>query len=128
MIEIVKDKYIIRRSFQNPTMLVPILYALWGCIPELAGDCQDMTNASSTYFSLLIGAIVGGMVSWWIFKRQKMTSEKQDIAIKRIEKLNENHERLLKRMEQIELNHQKTLDAIYELNKKMDQSNVVENE
>ncbi len=109
-------------------MLVPILYALWGCIPELAGDCQDMTNASSTYFSLLIGAIVGGMVSWWIFKRQKMTSEKQDIAIKRIEKLNENHERLLKRMEQIELNHQKTLDAIYELNKKMDQSNVVENE
>ena len=109
-------------------MLVPILYALWGCIPELAGDCQDMTNASSTYFSLLIGAIVGGMVSWWIFKRQKMTSEKQDIAIKHIEKLNENHERLLKRMEQIELNHQKTLDAIYELNKKMDQSNVVENE
>lgn len=72
--------------------------------------------------------IVGGMVSWWIFKRQKMTSEKQDIAIKHIETLNENHERLLKKMEQIELNHQKTLDAIYELNKKMEQSNVVDNE
>jgi uncharacterized membrane protein YgaE (UPF0421/DUF939 family) len=103
-------------------MLIPILYALWGCIPELTRDCQDMTNTSSTYFSLLIGAIVGGIVSWWIFKRQKMTSEKQDIAIKRIEMLNENHERLLKRMQQIEQNHQKTLNAIYELNKKIERS------
>ncbi len=103
-------------------MLISILYAMWGCIPELASDCQDMTNASSTYLSLIVGAIVGGTVSWWIFKRQKMTSEKQDIAIKRIEMLNENHERLLKKMEQIEQNHQKTLNAIYELNKKMERS------
>jgi uncharacterized membrane protein YgaE (UPF0421/DUF939 family) len=109
-------------------MLIPILYALWGCIPELVSDCQDMTNASSTYLSLLIGAIVGGTVSWWIFKRQKMTSEKQDVAIKRIETLNENHERLLKRMEQIEKNHQKTLNAIYELNKKMERSNEARDE
>jgi LPXTG-motif cell wall-anchored protein len=64
-------------------MLISILYALWGCIPELASDCHDMTNTSSTYFSLAIGAIVGGAVSWLIFKRQKKTSEKQDIAIKR---------------------------------------------
>jgi hypothetical protein len=108
--------------------MISTLYALWGCIPELANDCQDMTNASSTYLSLAIGAIVGGAVSWWIFKRQKKTSEKQDIAIKHIETINENHERLLKRIEQIERNHQKTLDAIYELNKKMEQSNVVEDE
>jgi Na+/glutamate symporter len=104
-------------------MLIPILYALCGCIPELAGDCQEMTNASSAHFGLLIGGIVGGTVSWWIFKRQKMTSEKQDVAIKHIEMLNENHERLLKRMEQIEKNHQKTLNAIYELSKKMKRSN-----
>jgi Na+/glutamate symporter len=103
-------------------VLLSILYAIWGCIPELASDCQDMTNTSSTYFSLLIGAIVGGIVSWWIFKRQKITSEKQDIAIRRIEMLNENHQKLLKRMEQIEQNHQKTLNAIYELNKKMERS------
>lgn len=109
-------------------MLTLIVSALWGCLPELASDCQDMTNASSTYFSLLIGAIVGGTVSWWIFNRQKMTSEKQDIAIKHIETLNENHERLLNRMEQIEQNHQKTLNAIYELNKKMERSNAAEDE
>jgi uncharacterized protein HemX len=108
-------------------MLTSILYAIWGCIPELANDCRDMTNTSSTYFSLLIGAIIGGTVSWWIFKRQKMTAEKQDIAIKHIEKLNENHERLLKRLEQIEENHQKTLNAIYELNKKMEGSKHGEN-
>lgn len=108
-------------------MLTSILYAIWGCIPELANDCRDMTNTSSTYFSLLIGAIIGGTVSWWIFKRQKMTTEKQDIAIKHIEKLNENHERLLKKLEQIEENHQKTLNAIYELNKKMEGSKHGEN-
>jgi uncharacterized membrane protein YgaE (UPF0421/DUF939 family) len=97
--------------------------------PRLQANCIviqqlsiDYSTGPSTYFSLLIGAIVGGTVSWWIFKRQKMTSEKQDIAIKRIETLNENHERLLKRMEQIEQNHQKTLNAIYELNKKMDRA------
>jgi len=56
-----------------------------------------------------------------------MTAEKQDIAIKHIEKLNENHERLLKRLEQIEENHQKTLNAIYELNKKMEGSKHGEN-
>jgi uncharacterized membrane protein YgaE (UPF0421/DUF939 family) len=109
-------------------MLNSILAAIWGCIPELASECQDMTNTSSTYFSLLIGGIIGGLVSWWVFKRQKMTSDKQDIVIKHIEKLNEHHERMLKRIEQIEQSHQKTLEAIYELNKKMKRSGSVENE
>src|SRR5579884_2459658 len=109
-------------------MLIPIPYAVWGCIPELTKDCQDMTNTSSTYFSLIIGAAVGGLVSWWIFKRQKLTSEKQDITIKRIEMLNKNHERFLKRMEQIEQNRQKTLNAIYELTKKLERANGTEHE
>ena len=109
-------------------MLNSILAAIWGCIPELANDCQDMTNTSSTYFSLLIGGIIGGLVSWWIFKRQKMTSDKQDMVIKHIEALNEHHEKMLKRIEQIEQSHQKTLNAIYELNKRVGPSHNVGND
>jgi len=29
----------------------------WGCIPELSPNCMDMTNASSTYLGIIIGAI-----------------------------------------------------------------------
>ena len=37
-----------------------------------------MTNAGSTYFGLIMGAILGGIISWWIYNRQKKISEKQD--------------------------------------------------
>lgn len=99
-----------------------LLNALWGCIPELAIDCQDMTNSSSTYLSLVIGALVGGIVSWWVYDRQKKISEKQDITVQHTEKLNENHSRMLKKIEQMEREHQATLDAILELNKKLELS------
>jgi hypothetical protein len=61
---LIKNRDIIRTSFQNPHA-DPTLCALWGCIPELASDCQETTNASSTHFGLLI-------------------------AVKRIEMLNQN--------------------------------------
>lgn len=35
-----------------------------------------MTNASSMYVSL--GAIIGAVISWWIYNIQKKTSMKQD--------------------------------------------------
>jgi uncharacterized membrane protein len=37
-----------------------------------------MTNASSTYLSIALGAIVGAVISWWIYNMQKKTSVKQD--------------------------------------------------
>jgi uncharacterized membrane protein YgaE (UPF0421/DUF939 family) len=100
-------------------MLLPVLYSLWGCIPELAQDCQDMTNSSSTYFSIMIGAIIGGIISWWIYNRQKHISEKQDLTLEKIRKINERHDSLLKRIEEIEQHHQKTLDAILRLDKQI---------
>lgn len=41
----------------------------WGCLPELSPNCIDMTNSSSTYLRIIIGAII----SWLIFNRQKQT-------------------------------------------------------
>ena len=91
----------------------------WGCIPELTKDCQDMTNASSTYLGIAIGAIIGGIISWWIYNRQKKTTEKQDLTLSHINELNERHDRILKRLEQSDMRHDSTLNAILELDKKM---------
>jgi hypothetical protein len=97
---------------------------MWGCIPELSKDCQDMTNASSTYLGIVIGAIIGGIISWWIYDRQKKTSEKQDLTLTRIKELNERHDRVLKRLEQSDVRHDSTLNAILELDKKIE--NIIE--
>jgi Na+/glutamate symporter len=98
-----------------------ILYAIWGCIPEITNNCPDMTNSSSTYFSIVIGAIIGGIVSWWIYNRQKKTTIKQDDAIEKIKELNERHDNMLKAIEQIEKNHQIALEAILKMDKKIEQ-------
>ena len=100
-------------------MLVHLI-ALWGCIPEISSDCLDMTNSSSTYLSLIIGGLFGGIVSWWLYDRQKKISKKQDITIQHTEKLNESHGKMLRKIEQMERQHQETLDAILELNRKME--------
>ena len=97
---------------------------MWGCIPELSKECQDMTNASSTYLGIVVGAIIGGLVSWWIYDRQKKTSEKQDLTLTLIKELNERHDRILKRLEQSDVRHDSTLNAILELDKKIE--NIIE--
>jgi len=97
-----------------------LLLEIWGCIPELSKDCQDMTNASSTYLGIVVGAIIGGIVSWWIYDRQKKTSEKQDLTLTRIKELNERHDKILKRLEQSEIRHDSALNAILELDKKIE--------
>src|ERR671925_2293397 len=75
--------------YQNDSysMLQNLFLVTWGCIPELTKDCQDMTNASSTYLGIAIGAVIGGIISWWIYNRQEKTSEKQDLTLTHIKEL-----------------------------------------
>jgi hypothetical protein len=84
-------------------MLFQIL-ALWGCMPEITKDCVDMTNASSTYLSIALGAIVGAVISWWIYNMQKKTSVKQDETLRRINKLEESHDKVLKSIWLLDVN------------------------
>lgn len=112
-------------------MIFQIL-AIWGCMPELGKDCLDMTNASSTYLSIVIGLVVGAVISWWIYHRQKKTTEKQDEVQKHIEQLGESHEKMLESHEKIlesingfEKHHEKVLNEILSLNKKID--SIIEN-
>jgi hypothetical protein len=101
------------------TMLFPIL-AVWGCIPEITKGCVDMTNASSTYLSIALGAIVGALISWWIYKIQKKTTIKQDETLKRINDLEEAHIRVLKSIQQFQEHQDRLLNKILSLDKKID--------
>jgi len=92
----------------------------WGCIPELSRNCMDMTNSSSTYVGIIAGAIIGGIISWWIFNRQKKTSDKQDYTLSRIEQLENYNEKLLEKISAVEENNEKLLEKIFDLNKKID--------
>jgi uncharacterized membrane protein len=100
-------------------MLLQIL-ALWGCMPEITMDCVDMTNASSTYLSIALGAIVGAVISWWIYNMQKKTSAKQDETLRRISELEEIHDRILKSIQQFQKHQDKLLSQIFNLDKKID--------
>lgn len=96
-----------------------ILPLIWGCIPELTNDCLDMTNASSTYLSVLVGAVIGGVISWLVFTRQQKTAKIQDVALQRIEELNKRHDKILKTIEAIEEHNKKTLDSVLNLEKRI---------
>ena len=82
----------------------------WGCIPELSPNCMDITNASSTYLGIIIGAIIGVIISWLIFNSQKKTSDKQDYTLNRIEHLEKYNEKLLEKI--LELNRK--IDSLLE--------------
>ena len=100
--------------------MISEIFAAWGCLPELGKDCMDMTNASSTYLGIAMGGIIGAIISWWIYNRQKRTSEKQDEGLRRIKELEERHEVILESIEQFEKNQVKLLNDILNLDKKID--------
>jgi hypothetical protein len=95
------------------------IFGMWGCIPEFSGDCIDMTNAGSTYFGLIMGAILGSIISWWVYYRQKKISEKQDNLLNHIKDLEENNKLILQRVEYFEEKHENLLKSILSLEKKI---------
>ena len=101
-------------------MTIPFVLDIWGCVPELSKNCLDMTNASSTYLGIAGGAIIGAIISWWIYNRQKSTSSQQDHILGRIKDLEENHSNILKKLEDFDDKHESSFDSIQEINKKID--------
>ena len=100
-------------------MILPIL-AVWGCMSEITKGCMDMTNASSTYLSIAIGAVVGALVSWWLYKIQKNTSIKQEETLRLIKDIEESHDKVLKSIEQFQNHQERVLSEILGLDKKID--------
>ena len=45
---------------------------MWGCVD--LKDCSsggDLSNIASTYIGIIIGAFIGGFISWLIYNRQE---------------------------------------------------------
>lgn len=100
--------------------MFPELLFLFGCIPEITKDCLDMTNASSTYLGIAGGAAIGGIISWWVYYRQKKIADVQDLTLESIKTYDENHEIVLKRIQDLDLRHEEILNKILEITKKID--------
>ena len=82
----------------------------WGCFKEFGPtDCNDMSNTSSTYLGLVAGAVIGGVISWWVYYRQNKTSRKQDHVLYLIE----HHDVVLNKILLLE-------ESIQALNKKIE--------
>jgi uncharacterized membrane protein YgaE (UPF0421/DUF939 family) len=79
-----------------------------------------MTNASSTYLSITIGAVVGALVSWWLYKIQKNASIKQEETLRLIKDIEESHDKVLKSIEQFQNHQERVLSEILSLDKKID--------
>ena len=99
---------------------MPFTLDIWGCMPEISKNCMDMTNASSTYLGIVGGAIIGAIVSWWIYNRQKYTTIKQDHILGKIKDLEENHTDILKKLEDFDDKHESSFDVILDINRKID--------
>ena len=87
----------------------------WKCFTFFGMECDkgDISNAWSTWVGIIIGGAVGAAITWWIYYRQKKTSEKQEHIIERIKRLEEKHDSMLKSIELI-------LNQILVLDKKID--------
>ena len=92
------------------------ILSIWGCMPELAKNCIDMTNASSTYLGIVGGAAIGAIITWWIYNRQKKTSRTQDYILQRIESVEEKNRMILTDLEAFANHHDKILNEIFLLN------------
>jgi len=54
---------------------------------ELGGGCTkevDMSNAASTWIGLIAGLVIGALITWWVYNRQRKTSDMQDILLEQI--------------------------------------------
>jgi Na+/glutamate symporter len=96
-----------------------IIFMIWGCIPELTSNCQDMTNASSTYLGIVIGAIIGGLITWWVYNRQNKTAKLQDEMLNKIIDLENLYIKTLERIEALDKNHDAALQSILKIDEKV---------
>ena len=94
--------------------------APWGCTPEITKGCIDMTNASSTYLSIAIGAVVGALISWLVYALQKRSTVKQDENLRRLRELDERHDNILNLIQHFQKHQEKLLEQILGMEEKID--------
>jgi hypothetical protein len=96
-------------------MLLSIL-AIWGCVPEFAKGCIDLTNSSSAYLGMAGGIAIGAVISWWIYNRQNKIAGRHDDILQRIEKIEEKNTNILAHLDTFAKRHDNILNKILHLN------------
>jgi uncharacterized membrane-anchored protein YhcB (DUF1043 family) len=69
------------------------------------GDCtkdMDISNAGSTWVGLVAGIVIGAVITWWVYNRQKKISEKQDEFLTHIADLEERNKTMLNKILSLE--------------------------
>jgi len=117
----------IKSSQSSSCNMVLEIFLMWGCVD--LKDCfnaGDLSNIASTYIGIIIGAVIGGFISWLIYNRQEKTAviqkEIQDHILHLEEKHEislEKHEAILQKIQTVEQNHEEMLKNIFTLDKKI---------
>ena len=104
--------------YRNNASMFEIL-AFWGCKYELrdifGGDCtrdMDISNAGSTWVGLVAGIVIGTIITWWVYNRQKKTSEQQDDLLNHIADLEERNKTMLNKILSLEEKIETMLEKI----------------
>jgi hypothetical protein len=94
---------ILNNKTQSNLLMLESLTIL-GCVYFFGVDCNkgDISNAWSTWVGLAVGAAVGAVITWWVYYRQKKTSEKQDELLIHIADLEERNEMILDKILSLE--------------------------
>jgi len=94
---------ILNNKTQSNLLMLESLTIL-GCVYFFGVDCNkgDISNAWSTWIGLAVGAAVGAVITWWVYYRQKKTSEKQDELLIHIADLEERNETILDKILSLE--------------------------
>ncbi len=88
---------------------------MWGCVD--LKDCiagGDLSNIASTYIGIIIGAFIGGFISWLIYNRQEIIKT-QDTMLSGIKELQDKQEHILEKIQTFEQNHDIILNDIFTL-------------
>lgn len=80
----------------------------WGCLPEFNSSVYhcakevDVSNAASMWVGIIIGALIGLVITWWVYYRQKKLSDKQEKVMERMYELTTSHEVILNKILSLE--------------------------